>query len=343
MTTRDAYKLPSEFGNIKDWVRILAQYREPNHLRSCTELSLTIGPFILIWAIAWWSLSNSYWLSLAISLCNGLFLFRLFVIQHDCGHGAFFKNRNANDWLGRIIGVVTLTPFDVWRHLHSIHHSTSGNLERRGFGDVDTLTVAEYRLLPKFNRLIYRLYPHPIVMFGIGPAFQFLLKHRLPVGVMKNFKFWLSAMGTNAATLISLAFIVHFGGIMPVLLVFLPCTLLAATAGVWVFYVQHQFENTYWEADKNWQLHQAALHGSSHYVMPRVLRWFSGNIGIHHVHHLYSRIPFYRLPEVLRDHAPLREINRLTIKESFANARLHLWDENSKSLLSFSDAELLKD
>ena len=150
-------------------------------------------------------------------------------------------------------------------------------------------------------------------------------------------------MGTNAATLIGLAFIVHFGGIMPVLLVFLPCTLLAATAGVWVFYVQHQFENTYWEADKNWQLHQAALHGSSHYVMPRVLRWFSGNIGIHHVHHLYSRIPFYRLPEVLRDHAPLREINRLTIKESFANARLHLWDENSKSLLSFSDAELLKD
>ena len=172
MIARDAYKLPSEFGNIKDWVRILAQYREPNNLRSCTELSLTIGPFILIWAIAWWSLSTSYWLSLAISLCNGLFLFRLFVIQHDCGHGAFFKNRNANEWLGRIIGVVTLTPFDAWRHLHSIHHSTSGNLERRGFGDIDTLTVAEYILPPKYNRLIYRCTATQLYCSVLGQPFN---------------------------------------------------------------------------------------------------------------------------------------------------------------------------
>ncbi|WP_322865168.1 fatty acid desaturase [Aquicoccus sp. G2-2] len=322
----------------REWVAILSKYREPSSLRSCFELAVTVGPFLALWFLAWWSLSISYWLTLMISLCNAAFLLRLFAIQHDCGHGAFFHNRTVSDWLGRVIGVLTLTPYDVWRRSHSIHHSSSGNLGRRGIGDVHTLTVAEYRALKPFNRLIYRLYRHPAVLFGLGPGYLFFLQNRLPVGLMGKAKYWISAMCTNAAILAALAIILYFGGLMPILLIFLPSTLLAATAGVWLFYVQHQFEVTHWEADEDWQLHDAALKGSSHYVLPSWLQWLSANIGIHHVHHVHSRIPFYRLPEVLRDHADLANGNRMTIMESFHSARLHLWDEQSRRLLSFSQA-----
>ncbi len=337
----DSSETQPEIRDAKEWVRILAEYREPSRLRSWTELAITIGPFVLLWAIAWWSLSYSYWLTLAVSLFNAAFLLRLFAIQHDCGHGAFFKNRNVSDWLGRVIGVLTLTPYDVWRRSHSIHHNSSGNLGRRGMGDISTLTVVEYRGLSPMNRLLYRLYRHPIVLFGLGPGYLFLLQNRLPLGFMATGKYWLSAMCTNAGIFMGLTMILYFGGLMPILLIFLPSTMLAATAGVWLFYVQHQFETTHWESDADWQLHEAALHGSSHYVMPSVLQWFTANIGIHHVHHLYSRIPFYRLPEVLRDHDALALGNRMTIRESLANARLHLWDEETRTLVSFTNARVL--
>lgn len=323
--------------SAKDWAKVLSGYRDPSTLRSSYELAVTIGPFLLLWVLAWWSLSYSYWLTLAISVCNAAFLLRLFVIQHDCGHGAFFNNRSVSDWLGRILGVLTLTPYDVWRRSHSIHHGASGDLGRRGMGDIHTLTVAEYEARTPLNRLMYKMYRHPIVLFGLGPGYLFFVQNRLPLG-LSGVKYWVSAMSTNAAILIGLAIMLYFGGLMPILLIFVPSTLLAATAGVWLFYVQHQFETTHWEESDTWQLHEAALHGSSHYVLPKWLQWLSANIGIHHVHHLYSRIPFYRLPEVLRDHAVLAEGNRMTIRESFANARLHLWDEQSKRLLSFAQA-----
>lgn len=322
----------------REWVKVLSAYRESNSLRSSFELAVTAGPFLLLWIMAWWSLSYSYWLTLMISMLNAAFLLRLFAIQHDCGHGAFYENRTVSDWLGRVIGVLTLTPYDVWRRSHSIHHSSSGNLGRRGIGDVHTLTVAEYRAMSPFNRLLYRLYRNPVVLFGLGPGYLFFIQNRLPLGLMNKAKYWVSAMGTNAAILGGLALMLYFGGLMPILLIFLPSTLLAATAGVWLFYVQHQFETTHWEAEEDWQLHDAALHGSSHYVLPSILQWLSANIGIHHVHHLHSRIPFYRLPEVLRDHAVLADGNRMTIRESIRSARLHLWDEESKRLLSFSEA-----
>ena len=324
-----------------EWVKILSEYRDPRTLRSWFELAVTLGPFLLFWVLAWWSLSVSYWLTFTISVFNAAFLLRLFAIQHDCGHGAFFKNRTVSDCLGRAIGVLTLTPYDIWRRSHSMHHNSSGNLGRRGMGDVHTLTVAEYRALTPLNRLKYRLYRHPVILFGLGPGYLFFLQNRLPLGFTANTKFWISAMSTNAAILTGLTIILYFGGVMPILLIFLPSTLLAATAGVWLFYVQHQFETTHWEAEEDWQLHDAALHGSSHYVLPPVLQWVSANIGIHHVHHLYSRIPFYRLPEVLRDHAELADGDRMTIRESFSNARLHLWDEKTKRLLSFSQAQAL--
>ncbi len=327
--------------NARDWVKTLSEYREPSIRRSSVELALTIVPFVALWALAWWSLSISGWLAFAISLLNAAFLLRLFAIQHDCGHGAFFNNRTVSDWLGRGLGVLTLTPYDVWRRSHSIHHSSAGHLGRRGIGDVHTLTVAEYRALGPLRRLQYRAYRHPIVLFGLGPGYLFFLQNRLPLGMMAKARYWVSAMCTNAAILVALSVILYFGGLMPILLIFLPSTILAATAGVWLFYVQHQFEATHWENDPDWDLHEAALHGSSHYVLPSTLQWFSANIGIHHVHHLYSRIPFYRLPEVLRDHEVLATGNRMTIRESLANARLHLWDEDSKTLLSFSQAKAL--
>lgn len=325
----------------KDWIRILAKYRQPDPWRSAFELAVTIGPFVLLWALAWGALSISYWLTIAISLVNGAFLLRLFTIQHDCGHGAFFENRSVNDWLGRVLGVLTLTPYDVWRQSHSLHHSASGNLERRGIGDVHTLTVSEYRALSPFGRVTYRLYRNPVILFGFGPGYLFFIQNRLPLGFTNKAKYWVSAMATNAGILGLLGTMIYFGGLLPVLLIFLPTTLLAATAGVWLFYVQHQFETTHWESECDWQVHEAALEGSSHYVLPRVLQWLTANIGVHHVHHLYSRIPFYRLPEVVRDHPVLAEQNRLTIRESLKTVRLKLWDDTARRLVSFADANRL--
>lgn len=323
----------------REWVQALSKYREPQLWRSLFELAVTFVPFVLLWALAWWSLSVSYWLTLAISILNAGFLVRLFAIQHDCGHGAFFSNRMASDWVGRVLGVLTLTPYYVWRRTHSMHHSAAGNLSRRGIGDVHTLTVTEYRALSPLWRFHYRLYRHPFTLFGLGPSYIFFLQNRLPIGLMgAGWRYWASAMGTNLAIAAIIAVIIYFGGLEPVLLVFFPTTLIAASIGVWLFYIQHQFEDTNWNQEDDWQLHHSALHGSSFYDLPAVLRWFTANIGVHHVHHLYSRIPFYRLTEVLRDHTILTSMNRMTLAESFACSRLHLWDEQDRRLLSFRQA-----
>ncbi|WP_435139388.1 fatty acid desaturase [Pseudopelagicola sp. nBUS_19] len=326
----------------RDWVKLLSQYREPNEWRSIFELAVSAAPFFILWALAWFSLTISAWLALGLSIINAAFLLRLFAIQHDCGHGAFFNNRQASDWVGRVLGVLTLTPYDVWRRTHSVHHSGAGNLGRRGMGDIHTMTVAEYDSLSPMRQLQYRVYRHPITLFGLAPSYLFLLQNRLPLGLMTQSKYWVSAMGTNLAILVSLGFVWYFGGIMPVLFIFLPSTIIAATLGLWLFYIQHQFENAHWDQDDDWQLHDAALHGSSHYALPKILQWFSANIGIHHVHHLYSRIPFYRLTEVLKDYEELASNNRMTIRESLPFARLNLWDEQSRKLLSFAEARKLQ-
>ncbi|MGB7243124.1 MAG: fatty acid desaturase [Sulfitobacter sp.] len=318
------------------WIKVLSQYRQPSTGRSIFEMAISLLPFMALWALAWWMLSYSYLVSFLIASANGLFLVRIFCIQHDCGHGSFFDNRQVSDWVGRALGILTLTPYDVWRRSHSMHHASSGNLDRRGMGDVTTLTVAEYRARSWFGRLQYRVYRNPLVLFVLGPTYTFILENRLPVGFFKSgWQFWVSALGTNLGIAAVLTVIVYFGGLMPLLLVFLPSTVMAATLGVWLFYVQHQFEETHWDVAENWTVHEAALHGSSHYVMPGILQWFTANIGIHHVHHLYARIPFYRLTEVLRDHKELAQAQRLSIAESIACARLHLWDEHQRRLLSF--------
>jgi len=332
--------LHKKAATARDWNRVLNSYRDPNTRRSIFELGLTAVAFGLFWLLMWLTLNLSYFLTLLLALPTAGFLVRLFLIQHDCGHGAFFRKRKTNNWVGRVIGAVTLTPFDYWRRSHNIHHATSGNLELRGIGDIQTLTVTEYLARSRWQRICYRLYRHPIFMFGLAPSYLFLLQHRLPVGLMlEGWLPWLSTMITNlsiAAIVVTMMWLV---GVGPFLLVHVPIMLLATSMGVWLFYVQHQFEDTFWAERENWTLHEAALQGSSHYVLPGILRWFTANIGIHHVHHLCSRIPFYRLPQVLRDHPELADTGRLTIVESLNCVRLVLWDERRQRMISFNELD----
>lgn len=326
--------------DARSWPKLLAPYGYASDRRGLIELAITILPFAVLWALMWATLDFGYWITLALSVPAAGFLVRLFIIQHDCGHDAFFRSRLANDWLGRIIGVLTLTPYGVWRRTHALHHAGAGNLDRRGFGDVETLTVDEYRACSPWRRLCYRLYRHPLILFGVGPAFVFIVHHRLPIGLMRaGWKPWVGTMATNLAIAFIVTALMWIVGVKSFLLVHGPIVLTAASVGVWLFYVQHQFEHARWEMGPDWRFHDAALYGSSHYDLPAFLRWFTANIGLHHVHHLSSRIPCYRLPLVLRDHPELRGIGRLTLFESLRCVHLALWDKTQRRLVSFRDVE----
>jgi omega-6 fatty acid desaturase (delta-12 desaturase) len=282
------------------------------------------------------SLEYSYWVTLLLALPAAGFLIRLFIIQHDCGHGSFFRSRIANNTLGFVLGILTLTPYAYWRKIHALHHKTSSNLDHRGFGDVTTLTVNEYLALTRWGRLRYRLYRNPVVLFGIGPGFEFILRHRFPASLPRSWRReWASVIWTNVAIVALVAMMWKTIGIQTFLAVQLPITLLAGTAGVWLFYIQHQFEDTYWERDDAWSFHAAGLEGSSYYDLPGILHWFTGNIGVHHVHHLSSRIPNYRLQQCLRENPELQQVTRLTLWGSLKCARLKLWDEERRKLVGF--------
>lgn len=326
--------------DARNWVKVLARYRDPSLSRSIGELAVTALPLVALWAGAWAAYYFGFWwLSLLIAVPAAGFLVRLFTIQHDCGHGSFFSNKLMNDWVGRALGVLTMTPYDFWRRTHALHHASCGNLDRRGIGDIDTLTVREYLARSWWGRFKYRIYRNPVVLFVVGPAYMFLLQQRLPVGLMRSgWRPWVSTQATNVAIIAIAAGLMWLIGVQAFLLVHLPIVMLAASIGVWLFYVQHQFEETLWARNDGWSFHDAALYGSSHYDLPHVLRWFTANIGIHHVHHLCSRIPFYRLPRVLRDHPDLRDVGRLTLMESFRCVRLTLWDEQKERLVSFREA-----
>ena len=235
--------------DARSWAQTLFTYRQPNHVRSIVELVITFVPLALLWAISWAAVHFGYWwASPPLAVLAAGFLLRLFMIQHDCGHGSFFRQRLANDWVGRVLGVLTLTPYDFWRQTHAAHHASSGNLDRRGVGDIDTLTVSEYRARSLWGKLAYRLYRHPVVMFGIGPTYLFLLRHRLPIGLMRGgWRPWISVMATNLGIVAIVALLIWLIGIGAFLLVHLPIMLLAASIGVWLFYVQHQFEHTDWQ------------------------------------------------------------------------------------------------
>lgn len=336
----DSFKLTAAATiNPKQLARDLQAFGNPQPGRSGRELAVTLLPFLSLFAAIALAVKAGYFLALAATPLAGLFLLRLFIIQHDCGHGSFLRSRAINDWIGRVLGVFTLTPYDCWRRAHALHHATTGNLDARGFGDVDTLTVREYRQRPALQRLGYRLYRHPLVMLGLGPAYLFLVRHRLPIGLMKDgWLYWISAMATNLATGLILAALLYLFGFTVTAMVFLPVLLSAASLGVWLFYVQHQFPSAHWERKADWSFHSAALEGSSHLELPGILGWFTGYIGIHHVHHLVSRIPFYRLPEVLERYPSLRNVNRFTALEAFGTLRLALWDETRRTMVTFREA-----
>lgn len=337
MSGRYAYK--AQTTPSKEWLRALSKYRTPNNKRSILETVITLAGFFGLWASAYLALSASFVLSFVFSVLGGLFLVRLFILQHDCGHNALFSKRWANDWLGRFLGVFTLTPYDVWRRSHALHHAGSGNLDKRGIGDIYTMTVAEYKDRGFWGRLWYRAYRSPFTLFVVGPIYVFGIMQRLPIGCMnQGKKYWISTMGTNLVLFLISAGLVYAVGFWPFVAVFGMTTFIGSLTGMWLFYVQHQFEETEWDRPEDWDMHDAALYGSSYYNLPKPLPWMTGNIGIHHVHHLYSRIPFYRLPEVLRDHPVLGEIRKLTLIESFSCARKHLWCETERRLKTFKEA-----
>jgi omega-6 fatty acid desaturase (delta-12 desaturase) len=310
--------------------------------RSLFQLITTAVPFLVLLAVMATLTQGRYWLTLLLAIPSGGLLVRLFIVQHDCGHGAFFKSRAANDLLGRALCIFTLTPYSQWKASHAAHHATTGNLDRRGQGDVDTLTVREYQALTPLRKLGYRLYRSPLVMVLIGAPVYFIVLQRLPTG--QTFR---DRTARRSILRLNLALVVVFGlamlaiGVGPVLGTYLPVIAIAAWIGTWLFYVQHQFEGTYYEPDDDWNFHAAALRGSSHFDLPPILQWFSGNIGLHHVHHLNSRVPNYRL-QTCHDTAPeLRQITRrITLRESLGCWRLHLWDEQRRLMVRFRDLKM---
>ena len=320
----------------RPWRDIVAPYARPDAVRGLVQLLNTGGPFLALAGLMLYGLNEDVWAALGLAVPAAAFLVRLFAIQHDCGHGSFFRSPRANDRLGRVLGIFTLTPYASWRKAHAMHHATSGNLDRRGTGDITTLTVREYLSCGVWRRFLYRVYRNPFVLFGVGPAFQFLIRHRIPRGhPLRDRQEWISVLGTNAAIAGKTVTAALLVGLWPALLGYLAIVVIAAAIGVWLFYIQHQFEDTYWAGDANWDFHAAALEGSSFYDLPKFLHWLTGSIGFHHIHHLSSRIPNYRLRECFEQNPELHRVRRLGLWESLKCVRLALWDEERGSLMSF--------
>lgn len=323
------------------WQEIVAKYQNPDLRRSIWQIVNSFAPFLILWYLMYRSLAYSYWLTLALALPTAGLLMRIFIILHDCGHGSFFKSNRANEILGTVCGVLTLTPYLQWRHEHAIHHASSGDLDRRGTGDVLTLTVKEYLALPWWGRLGYRLYRHPFVMFGLGPIYVFMIRHRFPSSVSGRRE----RFNLHVINLALLALVLVTGwaiGFKAVLWVHLPVFLLSATVGIWMFYVQHQFEDTYWEQHPQWEYTLAALRGSSYYRLPRILQWFTGNIGLHHIHHLSPRIPNYNLQKCLDENPLFQHVTIVTFWESLKAVSFKLWDENQQRLVGFRHLKSLQ-
>jgi omega-6 fatty acid desaturase (delta-12 desaturase) len=324
---------------------LLAKYKEPALMRSLWQLVNTAIPFLAIE----FTMHSLYhyrhpWLALVLAFPAAGFLMRLFIIQHDCGHGSFFKSQKANDLLGAVIGVASLTPYSYWRQTHAIHHSTSGNLTHRGYGDIDTKTLREYAAMSRWGRFKYRVYRSVPVMFIVGPSYHFLINHRIPVIIPPEWKHErLSILLNDLVLAVILAVAAYTVGLWPFLQVQLPVSMVTASAGVWLFYIQHQFEGTYWRPDQNWDLAKASLEGSSYFELPAPLQWITGNIGFHHIHHLNSRIPNYNLPKAMKENPELQEVTKLTMWDSFKCVTLALWDEEHQRLVGFSAAvEILR-
>ncbi|OAS82573.1 MULTISPECIES: fatty acid desaturase [Metabacillus] len=313
----------------------VAPYEKANIKDSIRQLINTIGPFLILWILAYQSLSISYFLSFGFIIVAAGFLVRIFIIFHDCCHFAFFKNRTANKVLGTITGVLTLFPYSQWQHDHSIHHATSSNLDKRGTGDIWVLTVDEYLAEPLVRRIAYRIYRNPLVMFGIGPIYEFLIKNRFnKKGARRNER--INTYITNLSIVALVTFFCWTLGTQSFLLIQGPIFLISGSLGIWLFYVQHTFEDSYFEENKDWDYVKAAVEGSSFYKLPKLLQWLTGNIGYHHVHHLSPRVPNYKLEEVHNNTQPLQNVPTITLATSLKSLTFRLWDTQNKRFVGFN-------
>jgi omega-6 fatty acid desaturase (delta-12 desaturase) len=321
----------------RSWPRALGGYARPRLDRSLLDLGTSVVPYLALLAAMVLASRVSTLLTIALAVPAAGFLLRTFIVFHDCAHGSFFRSRRANNLLGAATGLLVWLPFRSWQHEHAVHHATSGNLDRRGVGDILTLTVAEYRALPVWGRVGYRLFRNPVVMFGLGWLLVLLIKPRfVPAGARPRVRN--SILGTNVALAAVVAAACLTLGWRELLLVQGPVLLVAGTVGVWLFYVQHQFEDTYWANQPAWRYEHAALAGSSYLKLPRLLQFFTGNIGFHHVHHLSAAIPNYNLQQAHEETPALRAVPELTLRDGLRATRLKLWDEESNRLVGFRDA-----
>jgi acyl-lipid omega-6 desaturase (Delta-12 desaturase) len=320
------------------WAQHCAKFRGAVPSRAVTQIITTTAPFVFIVGLMFLFVEQAFWLTLLLAIPAGGLLVRFFIIQHDCGHGSFLRGEIANSLVGRAMSLLTVTPYGLWRREHAIHHAGSGNLERRGAGDIDTKTVAEYKALPWIERVWYRLYRHPIFLFFFGVPFYFIIMQRLPwFHALPAREAWQSVVGLNLALVAGYGTLGYFVGLINLLSVAIPIVFVASAIGGWLFFIQHQFEDTRWDEGDDWDFQIAAVHGSSYYVLPKVLQWFTGNIGLHHIHHLNSMVPNYRLQECLDALPELSAVNRLTLLESFKCVRYALWDEAQRKMVGFRD------
>jgi acyl-lipid omega-6 desaturase (Delta-12 desaturase) len=319
------------------WRDALAPYAEPHLGRSLLGVATSLVPYLLLLVLMYLALDVSYLLVLALAIPAAGFQVRTFIAFHDCAHGSYLPSKRANAWLGAVLGVVLYTPFQSWRHAHAVHHATAGDLDRRGTGDVHTLTVAEYRASSWRGRLAYRLFRNPLVMFGLGPTYAMVLQPRLVLRSARP-RSRRSVIATDIALAVVVGGICWLVGWREFLLVQAPPLLLAGAAGVWLFYVQHQFEDTYWQSAGDWSYADAALRGSSYLRLPRVLQFFSGNIGLHHVHHLSAKVPNYNLQRAHDQNPIFHEVPTLSLWDGMRAVRLKLWDERRRRLVTFAEA-----
>ncbi|MBN1262212.1 MAG: fatty acid desaturase [Anaerolineae bacterium] len=329
-------------GGRPGWYAASKRFEESDWGKAIWQLANTLLPYLALWGLAYWTVRQdmSFWVTLPILILMGLFLVRLFILFHDCGHGSFFPSQRANEIVGSILGVMVFTAYADWRHSHNRHHATAGDLDRRGEGDVWTMTVKEYQAASRWERLTYGFVRFPLTMLVFGPLVSFLIMHRFPSkGARKRER--RSVLFTNLA-LVGILVVAHFTIGLPTYLLIKGVSFwVAGVLGIWLFYVQHQFEGVYWARHDAWVPFRAALEGASFYKLPKILQWFSGNIGFHHIHHVRARIPNYHLARCYREVPAFHEVTPVTLRSSLKSLSLNLWDEEGQRLVSFRTARAL--
>jgi omega-6 fatty acid desaturase (delta-12 desaturase) len=320
------------------WIEVVSKYNFPDNGKSWRQVINSVVPYISLWFAMYYSLNISYWLTLLLSVLAAGFLVRIFIIFHDCGHGSFFKSDLLSRLVGIPLGLIVFTPYHRWHRDHKEHHATVGNLDKRGIGDVKTLTVVEYNKLSKWGKFGYRFYRNPLFLILIAPILLFLIQHRIPKTYM-NIKQHIYVQLSNVAIIAGVFLLIWGIGLKAFLQIQLPIIYIASVAGVWLFYVQHQFENVVWKRQAEWDYKTIALEGSSFYKLPRILQWFSGNIGFHHIHHLSPRIPNYKLEACHNENPIFQNIKSITFNASLKSLRLRLWDEQKQKLVGFNECK----